>query len=383
MLSSRCRYSFQSSLYYVHNNFQHFHLYSTKSPNQSNNSPENHQIYSDYLVNNLGLSPQKALSASTRLRFKYGNYFKFCDNANSVVDFLKQHDFDDTHIIKIVFSYPQILTYNVDKTLKPKFKLLQDYGCSGFNLISVISKNPKFLSTDMDKIINDLKEIMGSNENMVKLFRSSHFFMTSSGLINIALLKNGYGVDNNAIRNGILHHSASYLRKPEFFRNILIRVEEELGIPRNSGMFLYGVYLLCNYSKETMDSKCQLLKSFGWTEYDISELIRRQPNLFVISEENMRKKLGFLMTELGYKPDFIATRACLLGFSLEKRLAPRHRVLSVLKEKDLLDCTFYTAVLKNEKQFLQMLESFKEDVPGLLELYQSSKGCCNTISKRC
>ncbi|XP_074311913.1 transcription termination factor MTERF15, mitochondrial-like [Silene latifolia] len=380
MLSIRCKSSIQV-VHYV-NNFQRFNFYSTKSPNQTIKSPN--QSYTNYLVNNLGFSHQQALSTSTKLRSKNPDYFKSSDNANSVVDFLKQYGFDDTHIKKVVSSYPQILASNVDKTLKPKFKLLQDHGFSGSDLVSIISSSSASLvSRNMDHIIHDLRGIMGSNENLIKFFRRSHFFMNSSGLLNlnsnIALLINEYGLDIGVIRNGILQYPGPYLGNTDIFRNLLVRVEEELRIPRNSGMFLYGIRLLSSSSKQIIESKCQVLKSFGWTEYDVSELIRRNPHALLISEENIRQKLGFLMTELGYKPDFLAKHAVLLGCSLEKRMVPRHRVLLVLKEKGLLlDYNFYTAIIKTEKQFLKtLIEPFKEDAPGLLELYQGNKGCSN------
>ncbi|XP_074310245.1 transcription termination factor MTERF15, mitochondrial-like [Silene latifolia] len=372
MASIRLKYSVQV-VYHLHN-FHHLHLFSTKSPNLP---------FTNYLVNNLGFSHQQALSTSTKLPSKNTNYFKSSDNADSVVHFLKQHGFDDTHIKKVVSSHPAILASNVDQTLKPKFKLLQDHGFSGSDLVSIISSSPLFVKMHMDHIIHDLRAILGSNENLIKVFRKTHVFMGTSGLVNlnsnIAVLTNKYGVDIQVIRNSVLKHPQSYLRNTQFFQNVLVRVEEELGIPRNSGMFFYGVDLLCTFSKKTIDSKCQLLKSFGWTKYDVSELMRRQPNALLLSEENIRKKLDFLMTELGYKPEYLATRSVLLGYSMEKRLAPRHRVLLVLKEKGLLlDYNFYSAAKKSEKQFLKIfIEPFKEDAPGLLELYQSNKGCSN------
>ncbi|XP_074281141.1 uncharacterized protein LOC141606054 [Silene latifolia] len=242
----------------------------------------------------------------------------------------------------------------------------------------------------MEPIIRGLRSILGSTDNLIKFLRKTHLLIGSSALgnlnSNIALLNKEYGLDINVIRNVILQSPRSYLMDTEFFQNILVRVEKELGIPRNSGMFTYGIRLLSGCSKNVIESKCQVLRSFGWTEYDVSELMRRNPIIFQISEENFRKKLGFLMTELGYKPDFLATHSTLLGFSLEKRLAPRHRVLLVLKEKGLLDYNFYLATKKSEEEFLRILiEPFKEDAPGLLELYRTSKGHSNidTISRRC
>ncbi|KAH9610406.1 hypothetical protein KSS87_015224 [Heliosperma pusillum] len=321
MLVSRCRYSIQS-LFSLHNNFQHLLLYSTNSPIQTTISPN--QSYINYLINHLGFSHQQALFTSTKLRSKNVNYSKFSGNADSVVHFLKQHGFDDTNIKKVVSSYPPILASNVDKTLIPKFKLLQDQGFTGSDLVSVISSTPSFVRRHMNSIIHDLRAILGSNENIMKLLKRINYFMTTSALVNlnsnIALLNNEYGLDINVIKNDILMHPGPYVRNTEFFRNILVRVEEELGIPRSSGMFLSGLYLLCCCSKKKIESKYQVLKSFGWTEYDVSELIRRSPYIFQISEENMRKKLGFLMTELGFKPHYLAKHAALLGYNLENRM---------------------------------------------------------------
>ncbi|XP_074311912.1 uncharacterized protein LOC141647571 [Silene latifolia] len=231
----------------------------------------------------------------------------------------------------------------------------------------------------MNPVIQDLRDILGGNENLIKLFKKCNFLSNSvmENLVsNVALLNNEYGVDINVLRKGLAQRPAAFMRTSGFFRNVLIRVEEELGIPRNSGMFLYGIYLLASSSKKSIESKCQTLRSFGWTEYDVSELMRRNPNCILTSIQTMRRKLGFLMTELGYKPDYLATHSALFTYSLEKRIVPRRRVLLVLKKKGLLDYNFYSAITKTETQFLKtLIEPFEEDVPGLLQLYQKSKGC--------
>ncbi|KAH9624439.1 hypothetical protein KSS87_021732, partial [Heliosperma pusillum] len=113
-------------------------------------------------------------------------------------------------------------------------------------------------------------------------------------------------------------------------------------------MFMYGIHMLCSLSEKSIKSRRQVFKSFGWTDFHISELVRRSPPAILPSEETNRKKLDFLMNELGYDPDYLATHSALFTYSLKKRLMPRHRVLRVLKEKGLLDYKFYSASLKNE-----------------------------------
>ncbi|KAH9605919.1 hypothetical protein KSS87_021731, partial [Heliosperma pusillum] len=113
-------------------------------------------------------------------------------------------------------------------------------------------------------------------------------------------------------------------------------------------MFMYGIQLLGSLSEESIKSRRQLFKSFGWTDFHISELVRRNPSAFLPSEETNRKKMDFLMNELGYNPDYLAAHSALFTYSLNNRLMPRHRVLRVLKEKGLLGCNFYSASLKTE-----------------------------------
>lgn len=120
-------------------------------------------------------------------------------------------------------------------------------------------------------------------------------------------------------------------------------------------MFLYGVDLLGGLSEESIDSKCQVFKSFGWTELEIQELIKRSPYCLKFSEARIEKSLEFLMNELGYKPGFIVLSSSLLTYSLEKRIIPRHRVLLVLKEKGLIrkDYPLYSLVSLTEALFVK------------------------------
>ncbi|KMT15292.1 hypothetical protein BVRB_3g060010 [Beta vulgaris subsp. vulgaris] len=84
--------------------------------------------------------------------------------------------------------------------------------------------------------------------------------------------------------------------------DILIRVEEKLGTPRDSGIFLYGVQLLAGISDRNFDSKCRVFESFGWKKLDVEKLIRKNPLCFTSSEAKINKSLEFLMNELGCDP---------------------------------------------------------------------------------
>ena len=97
-----------------------------------------------------------------------------------------------------------------------------------------------------------------------------------------------------------------------------------------------------------------MFKSFGWTQPDIVEIMRRNFNCFRLSTGKIRKSLNFLRKELGYEPKYVISNVCLLTCSLESRLVPRCRTLMVLKEKGLArsNYPFSSAVKLTEPEFL-------------------------------
>ncbi|KAH9612829.1 hypothetical protein KSS87_014269, partial [Heliosperma pusillum] len=78
--------------------------------------------------------------------------------------------------------------------LKPKFKLLQDHGFSGSDLVSVISSSPSFVRRHMNSIIHDVRAILGSNENIMKLFKRINYFMTTPALVFFNFIKVTKGI---------------------------------------------------------------------------------------------------------------------------------------------------------------------------------------------
>ncbi|XP_021739350.1 uncharacterized protein LOC110705738 [Chenopodium quinoa] len=120
-------------------------------------------------------------------------------------------------------------------------------------------------------------------------------------------------------------------------------------------MFLYAVNILHCCSEKNVKDKCQVFKSFGWTQPDIMKLIRLNPMCFTSSEARIKERLGCLMNQMGYKPNYLAMHPILFMCSMEKRLLPRHRVLQILKEKGLLreDYLLTSAICLSESVFLK------------------------------
>lgn len=124
-------------------------------------------------------------------------------------------------------------------------------------------------------------------------------------------------------------------------------------------------------SKERVEAKVKLMMSFGWSESEFSNAVRKMPAFLSISQEALRRKMEFLTEEVGYKPSCIADQPLILCYNLEKKLIPRFRVMELLKSKGLwtAKCNLTSlAVLPDKKVMEKFVMPYKEKVPELLEI---------------
>ncbi|KNA20139.1 hypothetical protein SOVF_055130 [Spinacia oleracea] len=332
-------------------------------------STESNPAFVNYLVESLGFPTQHALSTSDKLSrvrqhrgVKKVGDFNFVENADSVIKFLTKIGFEHSHIRNVVVSAPEILLCNVNKTLIPKTQTIHKMGISGPDFIEVVKVNPSILLLALNSkvvpAIQALKEIMGCDLHVIAILKKSRgkrFYCISRNLVpNVALLRN-YGIPIESIQKYVLKLSTALVQKTELLKDVVIRVEEKLGIPRDSPQFLFGIHLLSSLTEKNIQLKREIFKNFGWTESDVVTLFRKCPTCFGLSVASIKKKLDFLMNELNYEPSFLAMQSNLLTCSLEKRIVPRHKVLLVLKEKGLIkiEYSFITAVKLSESQFLK------------------------------
>ncbi|KAH9605470.1 hypothetical protein KSS87_000737 [Heliosperma pusillum] len=259
----------------------------------------------------------------------------------------------------------------------------RDLGISGSDLVSVISANPKLIHRRLEPVLKDLKELLGTPDNLVAFFKKPRFYLGNASSLanlvsNVRLLEKDYGISTDTVRGHIVHNQVAFSRNSKLFTKILIDVEHKWGISPTSGMFLYGVSIFGRLSAKLIQSKIRLFKSFGWNQSHIMTIIKNNPMCLCISEARFTKSLEFLMNEMGYEPAFLACRLALFTYSLETRLLPRQRILVVLKEKGLIStvCALHNvAVLTESKFFNKFVKPFKDDIPDLYQNYVSSRDC--------
>ncbi|KNA11306.1 hypothetical protein SOVF_136300 [Spinacia oleracea] len=347
-------------------------LYSTSSQTDISSSS-----MVDFMVKSLGFSRAEAITSWKKV--SNSNHIKSSENPNLVVDFLKQKGFSNTQMKKLISSLPILLKCRVDRTLIPKFNALEKLGVSGSDLADVVATNSSILRRDFTNrilpMISYMKSIVGSNKKFLNLLKRSYWLMSvdiAAGLQpNIELFRK-YGFSDEKIMDLLVIHAELFGHDPKRLEEIFKKVDEELGIPPEASTFASAVVLLASLSEKTLETKCEIFKSFGWTDCDIKTMIRKAPRCLNFSETTIRERLNFFMNELGCQPGYVADRSYVMTYSMKDRVLPRYTILQVLKERKLYTgkAGIVTVVCSCESLFLKrFVLPYEDKLPELCTAY--------------
>ncbi|CAN4116358.1 unnamed protein product [Withania somnifera] len=325
----------------------------------------------NYLINSLGFSNEQAISASDKVRCGV-------KNPHLAVNFLKHTGINDTHIKILVSKHPQVLSRDVEKTLKPKLKCLS-LGLSGSDLGKVILRDWTFFNRGLDShikpLINHLKNVLGSDENVVKFIKKCSWLISYNvvGTVeaNLNLLRS-FGCSSDKIKNLVLIQPNFLKHNTKKLEEMLHRVQKEVGISPDSAVFLHIVNVLTSLSQETVDKKFGIFKSFGWSDSHILTMLQKLPYCVRLSEARIQTSLTFLMKEARYNSACIASLPALLTYSLEKRVIPRYEMWNLVNEKNLIKSRhkFSTVIKWPEPKFREKyVVLVKAELPDLYDLY--------------
>ncbi|XP_073009968.1 transcription termination factor MTEF18, mitochondrial-like [Typha latifolia] len=336
-------------------------------------SPESPFIV-EYLIHSFGFSSDKATKASKHLA-----HLKTPSNPDSVRHFLKDHGFTDDDIRTAVSLDPKLLCARVEKTLNPRMKDLQDIGFSQAEIIQLVSSTPSaFLRRYLQRKIEFWIPLLGSVEKLLKAIKMNRYLLSSDlekiVIPNIALLRE-CGVSDRQVAQTLMSIPRLLTTNHNSVKTI-VRRAEELGVPRGSGLFWQALKTTSCLSRRTVDAKFRFLKNLGWSEEQISSAVIKAPNILRMSEENMRRSVEYLTTEVGCDHSYLSHRPIILVYSLEQRLIPRNLVLKILKARGLHEggSDFYSAVVLSEEKFLKkFIHPHEQRIPGLFEDYLAAR----------
>ncbi|RWW11501.1 hypothetical protein GW17_00024878 [Ensete ventricosum] len=343
-------------------------------------SSPNPRFAVEYLVNSCGFSPSEAAKFSKPLA-----HVRSTENPDAVLNFMRSQGFDGAGIRKVISWKPNILCYNVATTLAPKFQFLRDLGLSESDVVHVIQKNNNILGLNIHRSFAPKLEfwesLMGSRELVLKHLKKTRWFFCSSveRILdpNLKFLTDECGIPEERVSLVLRGYPQLISQKPESLRALVARADE-LGMPRQSRMFVWTLYALHRVSKERVEAKVELMRSFGWSESEFYSAARKSPTLLCMSLDMLRRKAEFFINVIGFSPSLVASQPNLLLYSLQKRVLPRFHVTEMLKLKGLWTphSKFSWIFILSDTKFMEkFVLPHKENVPELLDILRVAGAC--------
>nr|CAB3470070.1 unnamed protein product [Digitaria exilis] len=348
----------------------------------------------DYLVTACGLAPAQARGTSkkvfadaTAASKKAIDEFSTSGSGlnpgfvpDAVLALLSSVGLSRADIANVVAADPLILLCRANR-LEPRILALRDrVGLSPPEIARFLPVASSVLRRGkVDANIKFLISFYGSFGRVLVALKRNLCLLTSSieKIIepNIALLHQcGLSVRDIAQLCSQTPRLLSY--NPKRVKEFLLRAEE-LGVPRTSPMFKYAVSAVAYTSKENVAARLLFFKrTLGCSDSEVSIAVSKCPYILGLTEENLLRKIEFLINEVRLEPQYIVKNPTLFTFNLEKRLISRYHVMKVLQEKGLLssDKSFYTLAAMVEKTFkLMFIDRHKDSVPGLVDAYAAAR----------
>ncbi|KAG2661698.1 transcription termination factor MTERF8, chloroplastic-like [Panicum virgatum] len=349
----------------------HHHPFSTTTPAPS---PARFAA-EEYLVATCGLTPAQAAKASKGLA-----HLKSPANPDAVLSFLAGAGLAKEDIAAGIARHPQLLCCKVDKTLTPRFAQILSIGLSPAQISRIISIVPNiFVAPSMISRLQFYLSLLGTFDLLHFALKRTPYLLGQKLEVvkpNMALLLQcGLTASDLALFSKVL------TSKPERVKEMLA-CAEKLGVPRNTGTFKAALWSVHCVGHDSIGAKMDLLKAtLGCSEAELALAVRRAPQILRMSEGKLSRALKFLKVDVGLNLQYILLRPPVLGYSMERRLIPRHYFINILKAKGLAkeNVDFYNAVCISEKKFFQkFIDPHRETIPGLADFYATT--CAGKIS---
>ncbi|KAJ6791902.1 transcription termination factor MTERF8, chloroplastic-like isoform X2 [Iris pallida] len=333
--------------------------------------PEPPTFITQYLIDSCGFSPAAAAKASKRI-----SHLTSPDRPDSVRHFLKHNDFTDSDIRAFISRYPRILCTSVERSMAPNLRALSALGFSQPDLRRLVAANPQALqlasAVPCAQFFGSL--LRGCTKKLLLALTRNRGLLTldvDTGIAaKISLLK-AHGLTADDIGVLLVRGQGFIVRSVSSIETLLKRAQE-LGFVPGTPMYIHCLLSLSGLTGEKLKAKMEIYRSLGWSEGELSLALRKHPFVLRLSEENIRRKMEFLVGTAGCTLAYITLRPQLISYSLEKRLIPRHHVLGILKSNELIDRErdFYGFMCITERDFVDdVILPHRDRLPTLLETY--------------
>uniref|UniRef100_A0A803N796 Uncharacterized protein n=1 Tax=Chenopodium quinoa TaxID=63459 RepID=A0A803N796_CHEQI len=289
-----------------------------------------------YLTNSCGLSLDSAIKASNRVVLEEKKKKRF----DSVVLFLKSHNFSNAHIIRLIEKHPAVLNCRITSNLEPKLRFLVENGIKGLYLPRLVVASPAILFRSLKA---QLKPAMGVPERRIE-----------------ELL---------VLQPRCLYQDISRIK-------YAVKMIRCMGVKPTDVKYIHNLRVIMSHSKLSWKRKVSVFESLGWSTEEVISTFTRTPHCLSCSEKKLRNAMDYFVNTVKVDRETIIGYPKVLTYSIEKRVVPRFTVWKILIERKLTKCTRFIWMLNiSEKEFIDLyVTKYSTEIPYLLQIYMQSKG---------
>ncbi|XP_047042659.1 transcription termination factor MTERF15, mitochondrial-like [Lolium rigidum] len=345
------------------------HSYSSTAVSSVPNS-EFYPATVSYLIS-CGLSPAAAAATASTQKTRILS----SDKADAARALLRDYGFTDADIVRTVRGAMSILIVDPERILRPK---LEFFASLGFEPRKIASE-PFLLARSLDKhlvpSIQFIRGIIGSDDDLRLAFsrvpRALMADLDKNMRPAVEALRR-CGLTEEAISKLLVIHMGMLMASPDRIREVFEDLKA-IGMRISDSRFLYCFRAMCSVKRGTWRRKLELFQSFGLPEGEVLKAFKIQPTIVLFADENIKKKVRFLLDDLKLVISDIMAQPVILGYSLEKCILPRCAVLSVLMREGRIqtDIKLPRALLGNSKTFsARFVSRYADDVPDVVKAYE-------------
>jgi mTERF domain-containing protein len=165
-------------------------------------------------------------------------------------------------------------------------------------------------------------------------------------------------------------------QRPSIFSStdLLKSLEEVKGLGFDPSMTTFEAALMAKkcMTKKLWNQKVDVFKKWGWSDEDVLEAFKRQPQCMLTSIVKINAVMSFWVNQLGWDATATVKYPKVFDSSLERRIIPRASVVQYLLKKGLLrkKASLTTPCVITDKLFLERyINRYKEGSSYLLRLY--------------
>ncbi|XP_057842140.2 transcription termination factor MTERF6, chloroplastic/mitochondrial [Cryptomeria japonica] len=323
--------------------FSKYSLFSTSNLSNVTEEKEDYRqrqqnAMAEFLLNECGLSESQVSGLCSRRAKMFET--KSTHRAQQAVQFFRDSGFTENQVRKILFMHPPVLNLEVDTQLKPKIEFMKELGFTGSNLRHFLSLRPRLVSIKLEQTLSPkipaLISLFGSKLNLCKALMSYPEILECKvenlkpkiDILKLSGIQDELFLDVMKLRPKLIFSNSEEVLK------LKIEYVRNWGVLKGSKAFVAALFAVDSSGLDNFENKIKHMAKLGLLENEIIHIVKRAPRTFANSIDKTEKNMDFLKHTAGFKPNIVVSYPCLLYYSIENRMRPRHKVIEFLRETE-------------------------------------------------